>query len=60
MVNVVCSKGLWARYRRVARSASALLVRGKLERAEGVVNVIADKLEALPLVVNGGRSRDFR
>ncbi|HZQ26073.1 MAG TPA: error-prone DNA polymerase [Acidimicrobiales bacterium] len=60
MVNVVCSKGLWVRYRRVARSASALLVRGKLERAEGVVNVIADKLEALPLVVNGGRSRDFR
>jgi error-prone DNA polymerase len=60
MVNVVCSKGLWARYRRVARSAPALLVRGRLERAEGVVNVVADKLEALPLTVAGSRSRDFR
>src|SRR6185295_16973412 len=28
MVNVVCSPGLWARYRRVARSSAAMLVRG--------------------------------
>src|SRR6185436_21058601 len=32
-VNVVCSRGCWARYRQVARSAPALLVRGRLERA---------------------------
>jgi error-prone DNA polymerase len=60
MVNVVCSKGLWARYRAVARSAPALLVRGRLERAEGVVNVVADKLEAMPLILHGSPSRDFR
>jgi error-prone DNA polymerase len=60
LVNVVCSKGVWARYRRVARSAPALLIRGKLERSEGVVNVIADKIEALSLAVPSGRSRDFR
>jgi error-prone DNA polymerase len=61
LVNVVCSKGVWTRYRRVARSAPALLIRGRLERAEGVVNVIAERIESLPLAFNnGGRSRDFR
>jgi len=59
LINVICSKGLWARYRRVARSSAALLVRGRLERAEGVTNVIADKLEPLPLSASVA-SRDFR
>jgi len=59
LVNVVCSRGLWTRYRRVARSAAALLVRGRLERADGVVNVVADRLDRLPLSV-ATRSRDFR
>ena len=60
LINVVCSKGVWVRYRQAARSASALLIRGRLERAEGVANVIADKIEALPIAVAGGKSRDFR
>ena len=59
LINVVCSKGLWQRYRRVARTAPALLVRGRLERAEGVTNVVADKLEPLPLRARVA-SRDFR
>ncbi|MCU1496773.1 MAG: error-prone polymerase, partial [Acidimicrobiales bacterium] len=59
LVNVICSAGVWERYRRVARTAPAMLVRGMLERAEGVTNVVADKLEELPLGV-GARSRDFR
>ena len=45
MVNVICSQGVWARHRRVARAAAALLVRGRLERSdEGVVNMLADRL----------------
>jgi error-prone DNA polymerase len=60
LINVVCSKGLWARYRRLARTAPALLVRGRVEKAEGVVNVIAEKLSVLSLSVNGPKSRDFR
>jgi error-prone DNA polymerase len=59
LINIVCSKGCWARYRRVARGAPALLVRGRLEKAEGVVNVVAERIELLPI----GRtlpSRDFR
>ncbi|MCC6495829.1 MAG: error-prone DNA polymerase [Propionibacteriaceae bacterium] len=59
LVNVVCSVGVWQRYRRVARSSPALIVRGKLERSpEGVVNVLADRLEQLPIMVVH-RSRDF-
>jgi error-prone DNA polymerase len=59
MVNVICSQGLWSRYSRIARNSSALLVRGMLERAEGVTSLLADQLEPLDLRVPG-RSRDFR
>jgi error-prone DNA polymerase len=59
LLNVVCSMGVWQRYRRVARTSSAVVVRGKLERSpEGVVNVLADRIEALPILVPH-RSRDF-
>ena len=60
MVNVIASVGVWQRYRRVAREAPAMIVRGILERSpEGVVNVVADRFERLPI---GARhaSRDFR
>jgi error-prone DNA polymerase len=59
LINVVCSKGVWARHRRVARGAPALLIRGRLERSEGVVNVVADRIEAWPLAAPT-TSRDFR
>jgi error-prone DNA polymerase len=36
LINVICSKGVWARYRSAAQGASALLVRGRLERTETV------------------------
>ncbi|WP_219416582.1 error-prone DNA polymerase [Pseudonocardia nigra] len=60
MLNVTCSEGLWARYRTVAISSAALLVRGRLERSpEGVLNLVADRLQRLPLTVEV-KSRDFR
>ncbi|HVF33621.1 MAG TPA: error-prone DNA polymerase [Acidimicrobiales bacterium] len=65
LINVVCSKGAWARYRRAARSAPALLVRGSLEKVDGVINVVADRITELvlsgPAAGTGmPRSRDFR
>ncbi len=60
MLNVICNAAVWAAHRRVARSAAALLVKGRLERAEGVTNLIAESIEALSLAVESGRSRDFR
>jgi error-prone DNA polymerase len=59
IVNVICSPGVWARYRRLARVATSLLVRGRLERASGVTNVIADQFRPLSLGI-ATRSRDFR
>ncbi|ERK69897.1 nucleic acid-binding domain protein, partial [Leifsonia aquatica ATCC 14665] len=60
LVNVVCPVGVWNRYRRVARQAPAMIVRGILERSEeGVVNVIADRLEPLQTGIRTA-SRDFR
>ena len=59
MVNVVCSKGLWARYRRLVMSAPALLVRGVVQNAEGAVTVVADHVARMELRV-GSTSRDFR
>ncbi|MFT4288249.1 error-prone DNA polymerase [Nocardioides sp.] len=68
MVNVVCTRGLWARHRQVATSASAMLVRGILERADGVANLSADRLGALAEIASSAsvaldarhRSRDFK
>lgn len=59
LLNVVCSKGLWKRYRRLARTSAALVIRGTLERADGVMNLVADGMEYLSLKVPS-RSRDFR
>ncbi len=76
LMNVVVSVGCWQRYRRVARNAPALLIRGRLERqggdtgsdgpsgsgvpSGGAINIVAEKLEALPLGGGMPSSRDFR
>ncbi|GAA1207930.1 error-prone DNA polymerase [Prauserella alba] len=59
MINVVCTRGLWERYHRVARSSSAMLVRGVVERTDEVVNLRADRLQHLPMRITA-KSRDFR
>jgi error-prone DNA polymerase len=61
MVNVICSPGAWQRWRHHARRSPALLVRGRLERVDGVASVVAEKISPLDL---GSAplppSRDFR
>ncbi|ALX67186.1 error-prone DNA polymerase [Microbacterium sp. XT11] len=60
LINVICSTGVWTRYRRAARTSPALIVRGILERsAEGVVNILADAFEDLRTGLSH-QSRDFR
>jgi error-prone DNA polymerase len=59
MVNVLCSPGVWARHRRLAQTASALLIRGQVQNATGAVTVVADRMGKLTMTV-GSRSRDFR
>ncbi|WIY06507.1 error-prone DNA polymerase [Amycolatopsis mongoliensis] len=60
MANVLVSPGLWQRQRLVARTSAALLVRGQAQAAEGVVTLVADRLETLDLSMRPGPSRDFR
>ena len=60
LVNVICTQGVWLRYRRIARESPALIVRGILERSpEGVTNLLADAFEALQVGV-AHTSRDFQ
>ena len=60
LVNVICSMGVWGRYRRIVRESPALVVRGILERStEGVTNLLADRFEPLTVGV-AHRSRDFQ
>jgi error-prone DNA polymerase len=59
LLNVVCSPGLWQRFRPVARGAPAMVVRGRVEKADGAVNLVAEHLAPLRLPVHT-RSRDFR
>ncbi|WP_410631441.1 error-prone DNA polymerase [Amycolatopsis sp. cmx-4-83] len=60
MANVLVSPGLWRRQRLVARTSAALLVRGRAQAAEGVVTLVADRLERIDLSMRAGPSRDFR
>jgi error-prone DNA polymerase len=59
MVNVMCPEAVWARYRNIAMNAAALSVRGMLQHVDGVVTVMAERLERLPLGVRPS-ARNFR
>jgi len=59
LINVVVSKGCWVRHRSLVATAPALYVHGRLERSEGVVNVIAERFAELTLSA-ATTSRDFR
>jgi error-prone DNA polymerase len=59
MINVICDPVIWQRHRRVARESGGLLIRGMLERADGVVNVAAERIDKLDLGLRT-KSRDFR
>ena len=59
LLNIVCSPGLWQRFRRVAQTSPALLIRGRIERYDGVVNLNAEHLAPLRMPVRTS-SRDFR
>lgn len=59
MVNVLCTPGVWARHRKLAHTAPALLIRGQVQNASGAITVVAERLGRISLAV-GSKSRDFR
>ncbi|QCV94595.1 error-prone DNA polymerase [Acidipropionibacterium acidipropionici] len=58
LLNVIVTPGAWKHYRQVARTSSAMIVRGVLERNDTVMNLYADRLERLEMSVVVS-SRDF-
>lgn len=65
IANVICSQGLWQRWRDTATLAKALIVRGTVEfavdAAPGAMpNLIADKLTLLDVGAVAAGARDYR
>ena len=72
LINVIVSQGCWKHFRNIAINASALVIRGRIESAHGVVNIIAEHLSELKIHVQHNSqqsaenydkvltSRDFR
>jgi error-prone DNA polymerase len=57
---------MWKRYRRVGRQSNGLVIRGRVEYADGVTNLVADRFDPLAAVlpqssatVARATSRDF-
>jgi error-prone DNA polymerase len=58
--NIVLSPGAWIRWKAIAKINPALIVRGRVEAHQGVVNVVAHSIQPLALTVRPAASRDFR
>jgi error-prone DNA polymerase len=59
MLNVICPPHVWDHHRRIAASAPALLIQGRIERASGAVNLVAVAMRPLRAAASIP-SRDFR
>jgi error-prone DNA polymerase len=49
VVNVVCRPRVWERHRTLALDAHGLVITGRLERVDGVTNLIATRLSRFPV-----------
>ncbi len=59
-VNLIVPGAVYERHRQMARAEPLLLARGKLERAQGVVNVIVRELAPLERFLPGGIEQEER
>jgi error-prone DNA polymerase len=59
--NLIVRQDIWDRYHQVAASAQAIIAHGQLQRSEGVIHLLVDRLEDLTaeLADVRSRSRDF-
>lgn len=59
LANIICQPGLWKHFRAIALNENAVIIRGTIEKEDGVYAVLADKIEPCrsPVIT---RSRDFR
>ena len=61
LVNIITTPNLVRRYKALVAEAGALIVHGHIERQERAVNVITERMEALPLMgaVPAARTHNF-
>jgi error-prone DNA polymerase len=59
MLNVIVSEGAWHHFRHVVKTNNALIIRGQLQVADGVRNLMADNIRPLTVATRPA-SRDFR
>ena len=63
IANLVVFQDVWERYRKVALHSAIILVHGRLQRADEVIHVVAERMQSVPreqLAEMHFRSRDFR
>ena len=60
--NLVVKQKVWERYYKIARRSSAWIAHGKLEKKNGVIHLVVNRLEDLSETLEqiGSQSRDFR
>ncbi|HZZ77232.1 MAG TPA: OB-fold nucleic acid binding domain-containing protein, partial [Gemmataceae bacterium] len=62
LINLIIWERTWDRYRKIARQAVALVIDGKVQRVDRVINITPTRIEDLSLALRGikSKSRDFR
>lgn len=60
--NLIVRPEVWERFRRIARGAGAMIATGFLQRQEGIIHLLVDRMQDLSSAVAkvGTVSRDFR
>ena len=60
--NLIVHVNVWERFRLIARSASAMIAHGILQRQHKITHLIVDRMDDLTTLLSqiGNRSRDFR
>lgn len=51
LINIICPVPVWTRHHRAARDSPALTIRGTLERAHNLTNILAEHIQRLPLTM---------
>jgi error-prone DNA polymerase len=62
IVNLIVRQNIWERYRKVARTSTAMIAHGRLQNEKDVIHILVSKLEDLSARLQNllTRSRDFR
>ena len=60
--NLVVHVNVWEKFRNVARRATAIIAHGMLQRKDGIVHLVVDRIEDLTPLLGEvqTRSRDFQ